>query len=1000
LLLVDHSIFNNNFAYWSGGAIYGAYPGWFEITNCTFFNNACDYQWGGAIYFENNSIITNNIFDNNDSYNYGSSSDHIYGSYTATYNDFYNPSTLPDNSGTGNITSNPQFVDYDSFELDISSPCIDAGDPSFPLDPDGTVIDMGVNYFHQQIDKIEITSFTENSIYLTETIDLFMTVETNRETFVSGVADSIILSSVNSLGSFSVVTEDNSIYSATYTPSATGIDTLAAYYSGAVVQNSDSIAVSILTHYTGERCYVDTSGDDYLGNGDQTTPFNSIYRAFRAVDAGDTIAIQPGAYYETSSQPVKGFTLFSPEGPDSVDIFVLGSWTFQDTATSNISFNEITIHNSSLSVTGYNLVNFKGTTLNSTSLTSSQCDTINLENSEFYSCDLNISADFLSTKSNMFAGYGNITISTENYISRSDSVMYWNNYFFDGNTQILGLTYMYNSQPLTSTYNSYHIFIDSSSFVENSNSALYIQNSDSLTIANSSFTLNSGSQGAGINLQVNNYSKLVNLIGVQNNSSGDGGFVYINECPFVTIDSVIAVNNHSEAEGGAVYIRESEIHMNKSNIVYNSSQGLGGGIYLDNSIQFPLMENSIIWGNTASGYDNQVSLENGVMAVRFCDIQGRWEGEGNIDDDPEFIDVLNYNFQLKSTSPCINAGNPISSLDPDSSTTDIGRFHYPMGEFEDEFYITSIVDYPEDNGKKVIVTWNRNIYDGISYLYDVTHYSIWRMDRTLSKTTSAYGWISGMPSLYRSGGWEYIGVTPAHKLESYSFVCPTLYDSTESGIVYTEIFVSAHTHNPFIYFDTPSDSGYSVDNLSPSVPTGFMAKLNDLGQVELTWNMNSEEDLNYYSIYRGTNTYFNPSQLPLFNTIDTFFVDIGQGDIPKYYYGISATDFNGQKSEISEPVEVSFIPQKFSLKQNYPNPFNPITTILFDLPEQSHITIVIYDMLGRQVRTLINQTQEGGFKSVIWNSTNDYGKPVSAGVYLYQIQAGEFVQTKKMVLLK
>ena len=86
--------------------------------------------------------------------------------------------------------------------------------------------------------------------------------------------------------------------------------------------------------------------------------------------------------------------------------------------------------------------------------------------------------------------------------------------------------------------------------------------------------------------------------------------------------------------------------------------------------------------------------------------------------------------------------------------------------------------------------------------------------------------------------------------------------------------------------------------------------------------------------------------------------------------------------------------------QNYPNPFNPITILRYDLPEQSKVNIIIYDMLGRQVRSLINQTQDAGFKSVIWDATNDYGKTVSAGIYLYQIKAGEFVQTKKMVLLK
>jgi len=105
---------------------------------------------------------------------------------------------------------------------------------------------------------------------------------------------------------------------------------------------------------------------------------------------------------------------------------------------------------------------------------------------------------------------------------------------------------------------------------------------------------------------------------------------------------------------------------------------------------------------------------------------------------------------------------------------------------------------------------------------------------------------------------------------------------------------------------------------------------------------------------------------------------------------------------LSSPLAIDKfdIPIKYSLSQAYPNPFNPVTTLRYDLPEQATVNIIIYDMLGREVRTLVNTTQDAGFKSVIWNATNDYGKPVSAGVYLYQIQAGEFVQTRKMVLLK
>ena len=94
------------------------------------------------------------------------------------------------------------------------------------------------------------------------------------------------------------------------------------------------------------------------------------------------------------------------------------------------------------------------------------------------------------------------------------------------------------------------------------------------------------------------------------------------------------------------------------------------------------------------------------------------------------------------------------------------------------------------------------------------------------------------------------------------------------------------------------------------------------------------------------------------------------------------------------------LPDEFALQQNYPNPFNPGTTLRYALPINGMVTIIIYDMLGREVKTLINQNQNAGYKSVIWNATNDNGKPISAGIYLYQIHAGEYMQTKKMVLLK
>ena len=116
-------------------------------------------------------------------------------------------------------------------------------------------------------------------------------------------------------------------------------------------------------------------------------------------------------------------------------------------------------------------------------------------------------------------------------------------------------------------------------------------------------------------------------------------------------------------------------------------------------------------------------------------------------------------------------------------------------------------------------------------------------------------------------------------------------------------------------------------------------------------------------------------------------------DVIMSYYetGFVNIDSNFNQSEI---------PSLFSLHQNYPNPFNPVTTLQYDLPEEGLVNITVYDMLGNVVNNLINTNQSSGTKSIQWNATNNQGEPVSAGVYLYSIEAGEFRQTKKMILLK
>jgi hypothetical protein len=109
-----------------------------------------------------------------------------------------------------------------------------------------------------------------------------------------------------------------------------------------------------------------------------------------------------------------------------------------------------------------------------------------------------------------------------------------------------------------------------------------------------------------------------------------------------------------------------------------------------------------------------------------------------------------------------------------------------------------------------------------------------------------------------------------------------------------------------------------------------------------------------------------------------------------------------------DPTEITGVDEEnevvalnnFQLYQNYPNPFNPSTTIKYNILESGRATLKIYDLLGREIKTLVNEDQINGKYQVLWNGENNFGSNVSSGVYFYQLKAGDFIQTKKMIYLK
>ncbi len=103
---------------------------------------------------------------------------------------------------------------------------------------------------------------------------------------------------------------------------------------------------------------------------------------------------------------------------------------------------------------------------------------------------------------------------------------------------------------------------------------------------------------------------------------------------------------------------------------------------------------------------------------------------------------------------------------------------------------------------------------------------------------------------------------------------------------------------------------------------------------------------------------------------------------------------------INDQIANNQIPAKFSLEQNFPNPFNPLTTISYSLPKVSDVTITVFNILGQKVRTLTRSVMNSGTHEIMWDGRDDRGIDAAGGIYIYKITAGDYTNSKKMLLIK
>jgi hypothetical protein len=225
-------------------------------------------------------------------------------------------------------------------------------------------------------------------------------------------------------------------------------------------------------------------------------------------------------------------------------------------------------------------------------------------------------------------------------------------------------------------------------------------------------------------------------------------------------------------------------------------------------------------------------------------------------------------------------------------------------------------------------------------------------------------------------------------------------------ITYNVFFVDAKEAASFTFYVSDPDSGYSVDNLSPGAPVGIVAEQSFVpAGLQLMWDINQENDLSHYAVYRGLSEGFvpGPENRVATPTEPEWFDGSWRWD-SGYYYKVSAVDVHGNESGfvLSHPTgfETSSTPSASFLSQNHPNPFNPTTSIAFGLSASGHMSLSIYDAAGRLVRVLVNEERRAGKYQEKWDGRDSTGRPVVSGVYFCRLNAGPYESTKKMTLLR
>ncbi len=282
----------------------------------------------------------------------------------------------------------------------------------------------------------------------------------------------------------------------------------------------------------------------------------------------------------------------------------------------------------------------------------------------------------------------------------------------------------------------------------------------------------------------------------------------------------------------------------------------------------------------------------------------------------------------------------------------------------------------------------------------------------LSVTAIANGYSALWPTPATSGDFQFDALDDS----AFSFFAPVAYVHSVYDTAVTALQASSSEGDAEIVVETAGAGIPSITMASSSYPV-IMDGLGSLarqagdahgvafggvesvsGTITLHYSNSdvesSEQELTL-EVHRFDDSVMQWSAMG--GSVDTFHNEVVHGITEPGVYALFSTSV---PTGVNDPPSQGNLPQRFELSQNYPNPFNPVTTISYSVASPSQVTIEVFNILGRKVRTLVDEMKQAGSYRIEWNGHDEAGKPVSTGVYLYRFSAGDVMQTKKMLLLK